>query len=163
MDVIIVLVAAGLALLGAFWGALRIASNVLAVLAGIVVGRWAGPPAAGMIAGLFHSPAAERIAATALVALVAAGLVMLAGRGLRRGVDSLHLGWLDRGIGLLIGGAAGLALVAALLGLAAFGGHTPTTPLAGRLSEIGQAALAVEKLSLGSAPVKPAATPHAPH
>lgn len=168
MDVIIVLVAAGVALLGAFWGALRIASTVLAVVAGIVAGRWAGPPAAGLIAGLFHSAGAERIGATAVVALIAAGIVMLAGRGLRHGVESLHLGWLDRIGGMLIGAAAGLALLAALLGLAAFGGHPPTTPIASRLSQIGQAALAVQKLSMSSAPpaaapTKPAGTPRPPH
>ena len=160
MDVLIVVVACGCAVLGAWGGGLRMASTVVAVIAGILAGRWAGPPAVALFAKGSSAQPAARILATVIVGIVAAGVVLLAGRGLRKGMETLRLGWVDRLGGLLLGGAAALAIMALLLGLAALGGHPPATPWATWLSQMGQGALAVQGLSNSNA--RPSSSPSTP-
>ncbi len=159
MDLVILLVVAGCAVLGMIWGALRLATVVAAVGAGVLAGRWAGPAAADL-AGASTRSGSGRVLAIAAVALAAAILVWLAGKGLRRALKALHLGWADRVAGLLVGAAAAVVVLALLFGLAAAGGHAPSTPWAARLAEAGQTFLAVQNFSASRA--IPSSTPRTP-
>ncbi|MCJ7442902.1 MAG: CvpA family protein [Thermoanaerobaculaceae bacterium] len=160
MDVFVLLVVCGCAVAGMIWGALRMATLVAAVAAAVLAGRWAGPAAAQLFASTPEATSGERAAAVAVVAIVAAVLVWLAGLGLRRGVKALHLGWVDRIAGLAIGAAAAVLILALLLGLAALGGHPSSSPWASRLSQAGQTFLALQKISARSA--IPSSTPSTP-
>ncbi len=156
----ILVVALASALAGVFWGAVRMLSGIAAVAAAFVAGRWAGPPAAALLAGHGMSASGARLAGVAVVAVAAAVLVLVAGRGLRRGLEALHLRWLDRLGGGLLAGAAATAVMALLLGLAAAGGHVPGTPWAARLAGLGQAALGFQSSPVRSA--IPSSAPSAP-
>jgi uncharacterized membrane protein required for colicin V production len=160
VDLFLLLVVCGCAVVGMIWGALRMATLVAAVVAAVLAGRWAGPAAAGLFAGTSEPASGERAAAVAVVAIVAAVLVWLAGTGLRRGVKALHLGWVDRIAGLAIGAAAAVLLLALLLGLSALGGRPPSSPWASRLSQAGQTFLALHRISARSA--IPSSTPSTP-
>jgi uncharacterized membrane protein required for colicin V production len=160
MDLFALLVIAGCAILGLVWGALRMATAGAAVAAAVLAGRWGGPAAARLFTGHAEPSSHERMAAVAAVALVAAALVWLAGLGLRRGVRALHLGFLDRLAGLVLGAAAAIVVLAVLLGLAALGGRPPSSPWASRLSQVGVTWLALQKLSTSS--TIPSNTPRIP-
>jgi uncharacterized membrane protein required for colicin V production len=160
VDLFILLVIAGRAAIGMVWGAVRMAAGVAAVAAGVLAARWAGPAAAALLTGGRTPTANGRLAATAAVALAAVLVVWLAGKGLRRGVRALHLGFLDRLAGGVLGAAGAVVVLAVLLGLAAMGGRPPSTPWAGRLAQAGQAWLALQKLSYSSA--MPSSTPSTP-
>lgn len=160
MDVVILLVIAGCAILGMVWGALRMAAACAAVAAAVLASRWGGPAAARLFTGHAEPTSHERMVAVAAVAIVAALLVWLAGMGLRRGLTALHLGFLDRLAGLLLGAAAAVVVLAVLLGLAALGGRPPSSPWASRLSQAGVTWLALQKFSTSNA--IPSNTPRIP-
>ena len=160
MDLFILLVVGGCAVLGMVWGAVRLATLVAAVVAGVVAGRLAGPAAAQLLASGPAQAGGSRMAATAVVALAAAVLVWLAGKGLRRALKALHLGWADRLAGLAVGAGAAVVVLALLLGLAAIGGHCPASPYAARLAQAGQAFLATQSLSASKA--SPSSMPSTP-
>jgi uncharacterized membrane protein required for colicin V production len=144
VDVAIAIVCAGCFVLGLFWGAVRMVTVALAAVAAAIAARLAGPSAAALLGGSSAPSSATRIAATILVAIVASGLVVLAGRGLRKGIEALRLSWLDRLAGGVVATAlAGFAL-ALLLGLAVEGGLTVTTPWAQGLAVFGQTFLALQ-------------------
>ncbi len=159
MDLVILLVVCGCGVLGLIAGAVRLAALVAAVVAAIAAGRWAGPPAAQFIGGGAES-GGGRMLVIAAVAVLAALLVFLAGKGLRRGINALHLGWVDRLAGLVVGAGGAALVLALLLGLAALGGHPPSSPWAARLAAAGQGFLAVQSLSASKA--SPSSTPSAP-
>jgi uncharacterized membrane protein required for colicin V production len=160
MDVVLALVIAGCALAGAFWGALRMATIVGALVAAVLAARFVGPVAAALLVGERGPDHTVRVAAIVGVGALVALLVVLAGRGLRKGIQALHLSWLDRAGGLVLGGTGAAALLAVLLALAAVGGHPPTTPWARQLATIGQAAVAAQSFSSRS--TSPSSTPTAP-
>jgi uncharacterized membrane protein required for colicin V production len=160
MDVFVLLVVCGCAVVGAIWGAVRMATLVAAVAAAVLAGRWAGPAAAQLFASAPGPTAGQHAFAVAAVAIVAVVLVWLAGTGLRRGVKALHLGWVDRIAGLAVGAAAAVLILAVLFGLAALGGHPPSSLWASRLSQAGQTFLALHKISASSA--IPSSTPSTP-
>ncbi len=160
VDLVVVLVVAGCAVAGAIAGAIRMATLAAAVVAAVLAGRWAGPPAVRLLSGAPEPGRGEQVLAVAAVAILAAVLVWLAGLGLRRGMRALHLGWVDRVAGLAAGGGAAVAVLALLLGLAALGGHRPSSPWASRLADAGAGLLAAQKNSARSA--SPSSTPSAP-
>jgi len=167
MDTLILLVVGGCAVLGMIWGAVRLATLVAAVGAGVLAGRWAGPSAAQLVGGAAQG-GSGRMLSIAAVALAAAILVWLAGKGIRRALKALHLGWVDRLAGLAVGAAAAVLVLALLLGLAATGGHGPSSPWAVRLAQAGQTFLAVQsfsasKASPSSAPRTPTSSGQQPH
>jgi len=159
MDVVLVVVCACCALAGMFWGAVRITATALAAVGAVVAVRFAAPPAAVLVAGGEPGPAARVIAAVG-VALLAAGLVLLAGRGLRKGLEAVRLGWLDRILGGAVAAAAALLVATLLLALAAAGGHPPRGRWAGALAAFGQTAL--ELHSRPSSSAAPSSTPSTP-
>ncbi len=130
----------GLAILGAFWGFMRLSAAVLSVSCGLLVGHWAGPALAEL---LFSPPAstAQRVLTAVGTGAVAALLVWLAAAGLRRALQALGFGWLDRVFGALATAALSLAMTALLLGLAAAGGFQVKGTLAPRLAGWGRWAL----------------------
>jgi len=144
MDAVILSVTLGLALLGAFWGFLRILSLVLALLGGVLLGRFAGPPLANL---LFPSPpsSGQQLLASALAGALACGLLLLAAMGLRRLLEALHLRLMDRLLGAVATAGMALALSALLLGLAAQGGLQPQGALSEKLAAFGQAFFQVYK------------------
>lgn len=160
MDVLILLLVCGCAAVGLFWGAVRMASYVVAAIAAFAAGRWAGPAAAELIAGGTTPSMGTEVLATAGVALIAAVVVVLAGLGLRRALAALHLSWLDRLVGLLVGGGGAALVLALLLALAAARGHQPTSLWASRLARSGQTLLSVHTLPNSSA--SPSSTPSTP-
>jgi uncharacterized membrane protein required for colicin V production len=160
MDLLIFLVVGGCAVLGMVWGAVRMVSLIAAVAAGVLAGRWAGPSAAQLVAGSSAQSGTGRALAIAAVALLAAVLVWLAGKGVRRALKALHLGWVDRLAGLAAGGGAAALVLALLLGLAASGGHAPSSPWAARLAQAGQTFLALQSFSASKA--SPSKTPSSP-
>ena len=133
---------------------------VAAVVAAVLAGRWAGPVAAQLISSRPDPTGGERVAAVTAVAILAVVLVWLAGLGLRRGIRALHLGWVDRIVGLAVGAAAAVLILAVLFGLAALGGHAPSSPWASRLAQAGETFLALQKISARSA--SPSSTPSTP-
>jgi len=160
MDLFIVFVVCGCAVVGALWGAIRMATLVAAVIAAVLAGRWAGPAAAHLLTSAPVPGRGEHLMAVAAVAVIAAVLVWLAGLGLRRGIKALHLGWVDRVAGLAAGAVAAVLVLALLLGMAALGGHAPSSPWAARLSQAGMTFLALQKISARSA--SPSSTPSTP-
>lgn len=160
MDIVLGLVILGCALAGAWWGALRMATLVAALGAAVLGSRFAGPPAADLVAGGRSVDTVVRIAIILGVGIVVALLVFLAGRGLRKGIEALHLSWLDRLGGFLLGAAGTVLLLAALLALAALGGHPPTTRWTQRLATLGQAVLSAQSHSNRS--TSPSTTPPIP-
>jgi uncharacterized membrane protein required for colicin V production len=160
MDLFVILVVGGCAVLGMIWGAVRLATLVAAVVAGVLAGRWAGPAAAQLLAGAPAQEGAGRVLTIAVVALTAAIVVWLAGKGLWRALKALHLGWADRLAGFAIGAGAAVLVLALLLGLAAMGRHSPSSPYAVRLAQAGQAFLAIQSFSASKA--IPSSTPRTP-
>jgi uncharacterized membrane protein required for colicin V production len=160
MDIALVVVIVGCGLAGAWWGALRMATGLAAALAAVLAGRFAGPVAADMLLAGRGADHGARVAVILGVGLLAALLVFLAGRGLRKGIEVLHLSWLDRLGGLAVGAAGAALALAGGLALAAAGGHPATTPWARQLATFGQAALAVQSLSNRS--TSPSTTPPIP-
>lgn len=149
MDILVISVVLGFAILGAFWGLLRILSVILAVSGAAFLGRWAGPPLAEAV----FSPAAtgfQKLLASAAVGAVAAALLLLAGMGIRRLLQSVHLGFLDRLLGALATMTLALLLASFLLGLAAMGGFPVQGRLSPQLAQFGRGILAVYKLSKSS-------------
>jgi uncharacterized membrane protein required for colicin V production len=160
MDVVILVVVCGCAIVGLWWGVVRMAAWVLAVIAALAAGRWAGPAAADLIAGGGAPGSGTRLFATAVAALLAAVLVLLAGLGIRRALKALHLSWLDRLAGMVIGGGGAALILALLLALAASRGHQPAGVWAARLTHAGERVLGLHSLPSSSA--TPSSTPSTP-
>jgi uncharacterized membrane protein required for colicin V production len=147
MDAIVVIVIVGCAIVGLWWGALRMATLVAAVVAATLAARWVAPGAADLLLGGPAEHGHITALVTAGVALGAALLVWIAGVGLRRGMSALHLSWLDRLVGFALGGGAAAVVLAVALALAARSGHVPASPIAQWLAEAGRTAVAVQSFS----------------
>lgn len=141
MDVLILVVAAGCAVLGGFWGVVRMVSTAGALVGGVLAGRIAGPPLATWAFG----PTAS-LAPKLLASLVAGGLVffllLLAGAGVRKLLERVHLSLLDRLLGAALAAALALFLSAVLLALASAGGFPARGRVSETLSSLGGAFLA---------------------
>lgn len=137
---------------GAFWGAVRLSAAVVALAVGVAAARWAGPPAAALLAAGDTPSPWLTAAGVALVAVAAGGLVLLAGRGVRQGLKKVRLRWVDRLLGALATAAISLALSAVLLALAGESGYRPATPWAQRLQHAGSALLVLPQEPAEEAP-----------
>ncbi len=158
MDILLLVVLAGCMILGLAWGALRMTSAVAALVVAVAVGRLAGPAAAALLAGGDPPGPGLRAAGAVLVGLLAGVVVVLAGKGLRRGVDALHLGWVDRIAGGLLAAAAAALVVAVVLALAVQGGYAPSSPWTTRLARYGVALLGLYGQPTSSSTI-PSSTP----
>lgn len=138
VDVLILIVVLGCALAGGFWGVVRLSAWVVAMAAAVGAGRWAGPPAARLLAGGDVPSTWVTAAGVALAAGAAVGLVLVAGRGVRQALAKSRLGCVDRIAGALAASGTALALSAVLLALAGESGFHPTSPWSQRLQQLGR-------------------------
>ena len=130
---------------------------ITALIGSIVAARFVAPQAVALMMA-HRDPAGHHQALAALVVgAVALVLILVAGRGLRRGVEVLRLAWLDRIAGGAMAAVAAAAVVAVMLALAASGGMTVSSPWALRLATIGRSLLALQQAPSSSA--TPRATP----
>jgi uncharacterized membrane protein required for colicin V production len=160
VDIVLGVVIVGCGLAGLWWGALRMVAVLAATAAAVAAGRWVAPAAAALVSSTLPPEPAVRAGAIVVCAVVAAILVLVAARGLRRALEALRLGWLDRLAGLLVSaGLAGIVL-GLLLALAALNGQSFTSPLAAFLTRTGQTLLAVQSLSANR--INPSSTPATP-
>lgn len=161
MDIAILLIIVGCALAGVVWGAVKIASVAVALTAAIIAGRFAGGPIAQLIAKGPQPDSGEHALATIGVGLVAFILVALAGRGLRRALQALHMTWLDRIAGAFVAGGGAAVTIAVLLAFASQGGWNPPTPWALALAGVGRTALSFHHIQPASSAM-PSSTPPKP-
>ncbi|MCU0291279.1 MAG: CvpA family protein [Thermoanaerobaculaceae bacterium] len=160
MDLLLVIVAVGCALAGLWWGALRMLAALAATVAAVAAGRWVAPAAVSLLVGSGSVSPGLRIGAIVGSALVAGVLVLIAARGLRKGLEVLRLGWLDRLAGMVVSGGLACLVLSLLLALAAVGGHPPRTPFATFLTAAGQTLLAAHSTPVSSS--SPSTTPATP-
>ncbi len=152
MDALILVVVAGCALAGGVWGVIRLGAWIVALVVALAGGRWAGPPVASLLAGGDTPSPWLSAAGVALAAASAAGLVLLAGHGLRQGAAKAHLGCVDRLAGALAAGGVALALTAVLLALAGESGYHPASTWAQRLQQAGRGILVLPNRRAVEAP-----------
>lgn len=145
VDILIAVVVFGCALAGGFLGAVRLGAWALALAAAGLAGRWAGPAAAALLAGGGDPSPWAKAGGVALVAASTAVLVLVAGRGLRLGLETIRLGWVDRLGGSLVAGGTALALTALLLALAGEGGYSPRSGGAQHLQQVGRQVLMLNR------------------
>ena len=115
LDIVLVIVWAGITLGGFFKGAIRIIFG----LGGIALGIWlsvvVGPDLADSLTGLVNSEWLTLIMAYLLPLVVVALLCLLAGWGMEKTLESLKLGCVNRLLGAALAGAAAAAVLAILL------------------------------------------------
>jgi uncharacterized membrane protein required for colicin V production len=109
----------GIALSGFWKGAVRIVFGIGGLIAGLWLALAVGGDAAALLgrwlgAGWIAATLGRLMPAVACVALC-----LVAGWGIDRTLQELHLGWLNRLAGALLAAGAGLILLAVLLGSAA--------------------------------------------
>ena len=80
--------------------------------------------------------------------------------GLRKGLEALRLGWLDRLAGMVVSGGLACLVLSLLLALAAVGGRPSTSPFATFLTVAGQTFLATHSTPVNS--ISPSSTPATP-
>lgn len=156
---VLLLVAAGLAILGGIWGLVRMAATAAALAGGILAGRLAGPTLAVWAFGA-ASGVGYRVAASLLAGGAAFALLLLAGAGLRKLLERLHLSLVDRLLGAAVAASLSLGVSALLLAFAAGSGYTPTGRLATELTSLGQRFLAAYNPPSSNA--KPSSNPAKP-
>lgn len=159
MDALVLVVAFGCGVLGALWGLVRMVAAVGAVVGGVAVGRVAGPALAAWAFGHGASPALKVLASLTAGAL-AFFLLLLAGAGIRKLLERVHLSLLDRLLGAGLAAALALSVSAVLLALAQTGGFAPHGAVSEKLTSLGGAFLAAYKPSTSSA--KPSNSPKKP-
>lgn len=152
-------VAAGFGVLGGLWGLVRMAAAVGAVVGGVVAGRAAGPALAAWAFGPGASPGQNLLASLAAGAL-AFCLLLLAGAGMRKLLERVHLSLVDRLLGAGVAAALALFVSAVLLALAQAGGFAAHGTVSEKLTSLGGAFLAAYRPSTSSA--KPSNNPTKP-
>lgn len=159
MDALILVVAAGCAVLGGLWGLVRMVAAVGAVVAGVLVGRVVGP---ALAVWAFGPTAAltPRVMASLVAGVLAFLLLLLAGAGIRKLLERAHLSLLDRLLGAALAAALALSVSAVLLALAAAGGFAAHGTVSEKLTSLGGAFLAAYRPSSNSA--KPTNNPTKP-
>lgn len=109
----------GIALSGFWKGAVRIVFGVGGLLAGLWFALALGADVAQMLAGWVGDGWIAGVLGRALPLLACVAVCLIAGWGIDRTLQELHLGWLNRLGGAVLAGGAGLILLAVLLGTAA--------------------------------------------
>jgi|GEM_PF-1716557 len=159
MDVVILSVVAGAAVLGALWGLVRMVTVLVAIAGAFFVGRLAGPP----LAALLFSPApgsAQNVLASVLAGALAGAALFASGTGIRKLLEGLRLALLDRLLGALGTAGATLFLASLLLALMASGGWKPEGSITPKLTQVGEGFLSAYKAFAKSR--SPQTTPNKP-
>lgn len=134
-------------------------ATVGAVVGGVVVGRLAGPALATWAFGPGASPG-FKVVASLIAGALAFFLLLLAGAGIRKLLERMHVSLLDRLLGAGLAAALAILISAVLLALAAAGGFAPHGAMSAKLTSLGRAFLAAYRPSTSSA--KPNSNPSKP-
>jgi uncharacterized membrane protein required for colicin V production len=113
-DIVLLVLMAGLALMGALWGVTRLAAGVVGFFVAFLLGLRLSGRGPGWFGGWIQSEEGARLAAFFLVFLGVMLLAAVTAFLLRRFLKKLLLGWADRAAGALVGALAGLLAGAAL-------------------------------------------------
>jgi len=106
----------GIALSGFWKGAVRIVFGIGGLVAGLWLALVLGGETAAHLAQWLGEGWAAAVLGRLLPAVACIALCLVAGWGIDRTLEALHLGWLNRIAGALLAGGAGLILLAVLLG-----------------------------------------------
>jgi uncharacterized membrane protein required for colicin V production len=106
----------GIALSGFWKGAVRIVFGIGGSVAGLWLALAVGGETAERLARWLGDGWTAAALGRLLPALACIALCLVAGWGIDRTLEALHLGWLNRLAGALLAGGAGLVLLAVLLG-----------------------------------------------
>ena len=115
LDIVLVVVWAGITLGGFFKGAIRIVFGLGGVALGIWLSVVVGADLAMSLTGLVNSEWLTLIMAYLLPLVVVSLLCLLAGWGIEKSLEALKLGCLNRFLGAGLAGAAAAAVLAILL------------------------------------------------
>ena len=115
LDIVLVVVWAGITLGGFFKGAIRIVFGLGGVALGIWLSVVVGPDLAVSLTGLVNSEWLTLIMAYLLPLVVVSLLCLLAGWGMEKSLEALKLGCVNRVLGAALAGAAAAAVLAILL------------------------------------------------
>lgn len=109
----------GIALSGFWKGAVRIVFGLGGLVAGIWLGVVAGADAQAVVAGVVGIDWLAAVLARLLLVLACVTLCLIAGWGIEKTLEALHMGWLNRVAGALLAGIVGIILLAVIVGTAA--------------------------------------------
>jgi uncharacterized membrane protein required for colicin V production len=115
LDLVLVVVWAGITLGGFFKGAIRIVFGLGGVALGIWLSVIVAPDLAVSLTGLVNSEWLTLVLAYLLPFVVVALLCLLAGWGMEKTLEALKLGCLNRLLGAALAGAVAAAVLAVLL------------------------------------------------
>lgn len=115
LDIVLVIVWAGITLGGFFKGAIRIVFGLGGVALGIWLSVVVGPDLAVSLTGLVNSEWLTLVMAYLLPLVVVSLLCLLAGWGMEKSLEALKLGCLNRFLGAALAGAAAATVLAMLL------------------------------------------------
>jgi len=119
LDWVLLVLWLGITLSGFWKGAVRIVFGI----GGFVVGLWlalvAGSQAEAAVAGVIGGGWIAAAAGRLLLVLACATLFLVAGWGLQKTLEALHMGWLNRVAGAVLAGGVVVVLLAVLVGFAA--------------------------------------------
>ncbi len=119
LDWVLLVLWLGITLSGFWKGAVRIVFGI----GGFVVGLWlalvAGPQAESVVAGVMGDGWIAAALARLLLVLACATLFLVAGWGLQKTLEAMHMGWLNRIVGAVLAGGVGVVLLAVLVGFGA--------------------------------------------
>ena len=115
LDIVLVVVWAGITLGGFFKGAIRIVFGLGGVALGIWLSVIVGADLAVSLTGLVNSERLTLVMAYLLPLAVVSLLCLLAGWGMEKSLEALKLGCLNRLLGAGLAGAAAAAVLAILL------------------------------------------------
>lgn len=113
LDLLILVFLGTITLVGLIKGLVRGLFSILALAIGLVASNIFGNRAGALLDLVIGNPGVSRIIAFISVFLIAALVVVLIGRGLRKLIKFFSLRWLD----ILAGGVIGLALGVAIIGV----------------------------------------------
>jgi uncharacterized membrane protein required for colicin V production len=118
LDWVLLVLWLGIALSGFWKGAVRIVFGLGGVVAGLWLAIVAGPAAERAMAGVLGEGWIASALPRVLVALACVAVFVVAGWGLQRTLEALHMGWLNRLAGAVLAGAVGALLLAAFVATA---------------------------------------------
>jgi len=119
LDWTILVVWLGITLSGFWKGAVRIVFGVGGLMAGLWLAVIAGPEVELMLGSVVGVDWVATALARLLPVVACLILCLVAGWGIEKTLNALHLGWLNRLAGAALAGMVGVALLAILVGTAA--------------------------------------------
>ncbi len=119
LDWAFVVIFAGITLSGFWKGAVRIVFGLGGLVAGIWLAAVAGAEAQTVVAGVVGVDWLAAVLARLLLVLACLTLCLVAGWGIEKTLEALHMGWLNRLAGALLAGVVGVVLLAVIVGVAA--------------------------------------------